>query len=787
MSKGTDPAAETEAAPLASGSLPVPSGPALVADRYEILGMLGSGAMGTVYRARDRELEEIVAIKVLRRELAAAPGMLERFRREVKLARRVTHKNVARTFDIGDHAGERFLTMEFIEGEMLGAKLARTGRLGVAEAFAIAADVCAGLAAAHAAGVLHRDLKPENVIVAKDGRAVITDFGIARALAEVEAARTGGGLVGTPAYMAPEQVEGARDLDGRADLYALGAMLYELLTGTMPWTGDSIIAIAAARLLKPPPDPRNAAVEIPSDAAQLVCELMARRRDDRIATAEDARTKLAAIASARARTSDEAPSVRPHAARAARSAQRTVAVLPLLVDVKDDEYLAGVGEDLVDALTPIPDLRVRAVPATPEHTSRARDAREIGRSLGVDVVVDGSVRRVGETVRVAVRLVTVADGFQLWAQKWDRRVEQVLAVADAAAAEIARALTAAPAPRVATTATTDPRAQDLYLRGRHAMNRAWWWEHSDEILETLMNACQLAPDDARIHGAYAIALARAYSNDVASRATAKLAREVAGRALALQPEQADAITALGLVHLAEGEGAAAIMELKRALRAAPAAIDALDAVGRVLVEIGRLDDGVEHLKRVYIHAFHRASYFSHARVLALAGDLDGALEMMSEWPRDVRDVVPHLVSRGRLVLWTLDASRARALLDELARRPLPTTNLLRPLRMMLGVVLDRRMTDDLRAFLDDMLPLVQRTARRTCFNAQMRTEVECAVGAYDAALVSLRAGDAAGLIDIEWLKHCPLLAPLRARPELEPILVNVQARARRVSEAFDES
>src|SRR5262249_26777054 len=151
--------------------------------------------------------------------------------------------------------------------------------------------------------VLHRDLKPENVIVAKDGRSVITDFGIARALAEVEAARTGGGLVGTPAYMSPEQVEGVSDLDGRADVYALGAMLYELLTGAMPWNGDSIIAIAAARLLKPPPDPRDVVADLPPAAAELVRRLMARRREDRVQSADDAARALAEVAASESRPS----------------------------------------------------------------------------------------------------------------------------------------------------------------------------------------------------------------------------------------------------------------------------------------------------------------------------------------------------------------------------------------------------------------------------------------------------------------------------------------------------
>ncbi|MCW5836663.1 MAG: protein kinase [Labilithrix sp.] len=284
-----DPEAKTQAASFehAPARLTSPEeAPPLLGGRYELLGMLGAGAMGTVYRARDRELDEVVALKMLKKELASA-DMVERFRREVKLARRVTHKNVARTYDIGEDGGDRFLTMEFIEGEMLAALLARRGKLPVAEVVTLGLDVCAGLAAAHAAGVLHRDLKPENVIVAKDGRTVITDFGIARAYAQQELSRTAAGIVGTPAYMAPEQVEGAADLDARADLYALGAMLYELLTGQMAWQGDTIVTVAAGRLLRPPPDARATAPEVPGPVAALVLKLMARRREDRVASAED--------------------------------------------------------------------------------------------------------------------------------------------------------------------------------------------------------------------------------------------------------------------------------------------------------------------------------------------------------------------------------------------------------------------------------------------------------------------------------------------------------------------
>ena len=193
---------------IASTATPSGATPALVGGRYTILGLVGVGGMGSVYRARDAELDEVVALKVLRKELVEMPGMLERFRQEVKLARRVTHRNIARTFDIGEHEGEKFLTMEYVDGESL-AELCGDGPIPLERVVGLSRDICAGRSAAHAAGGVHRDLKPDNVLVGKDGRLVITDFGIARALREGDdVVKTNGRPIGTPAYMAPEQVQG---------------------------------------------------------------------------------------------------------------------------------------------------------------------------------------------------------------------------------------------------------------------------------------------------------------------------------------------------------------------------------------------------------------------------------------------------------------------------------------------------------------------------------------------------------------------------------------------------
>jgi TolB-like protein/predicted Ser/Thr protein kinase len=806
-----DPTARTEAAELSVEPSPHtqegPAGPALVGNRYEILGMLGSGGMGTVYRARDRELDEIVALKVLKKELAATAGMLERFRREVKLARRVTHKNVARTFDIGAHEGDRFLTMELIEGEMLGAHLARLGRVSLRNVIRIGIDVCAGLAAAHAAGVLHRDLKPENVILARDGRAVITDFGIARALAQAElVARTAAGMVGTPAYMAPEQVEGSSDLDARADLYALGTMLFELLTGEPAWPGDSVIAIAAGRILRPPPDPRTHLPQLPEDAANLVLKLMARSRDDRYASAEEAGAALATL------PASELPSGRslppgsmegsatgtgiPTAgtpttgtvvmgAAAPRANRKTVAVLPVVnLGAADDAYLAEtVTEDLVDLLSMVRDLRVRPRGETAAFASANRDVREVGRSLGVDVVVDGSLRRLGDAVRVSVRLVTVEDGFQLWAQRFDRPAAQVLTVADDAAAAVAGALATQLASGAARpVAVGDAVAQDLYLRGRYLVHRGWF-DVSREGVRLLGEAYKRAPDDTRIAGTYALAIARVLTSESSEALLAPDPRELAEKTLAFDPQQVQARLALGFVHLNNAESVTAATLLKRALAQAPNVVEALDVVGRVLVEAGRAELGIATLRRALaIDNTLSQTRQAIARAYALLGDYDSAFETLGPFPAHRGDVVPYVLLRGRIATWTNNPESARQLADELARSDAEESGKLR-MQALLGVAITHRLPETILRELEAALPFDRRyQPRRVSFHAQLRTELKLGAGLIDDALADLRVADSHGLLDRLWLERCPLFERVRDRPEYIAIQKSTAARAERVLE-----
>lgn len=352
-----------------------------IGGRYDVLGRIGAGAMGNVYRVRDRELDEVVALKMLRSELAGDAQSLARFRQEVKLARRVTHQNVARTFDIGEHDGEKFLTMEFVDGEPL-SRIVERGPMEVDAAIAIALGACAGLEAAHEAGVVHRDLKPDNVLIGAGERVVITDFGIAG-----DARQQTGTFAGMPAYMAPEQVEG-KTIDGRTDLYAFGAMLFERVTGRMAWEGTSPFLVASARLTQPPPDPRAVRRDLPEALAAAIVRCLARAPGDRFARAKDLADALRSARTTHAPPLDE----RAIAMAVPHTTETSVAVLPLRNAGSFDDYVIdGLTDDLVDTLSMTAGLRVRPRGVVMRYAGVQGDPRLCASSASPRVFNSGQV------------------------------------------------------------------------------------------------------------------------------------------------------------------------------------------------------------------------------------------------------------------------------------------------------------------------------------------------------------------------------------------------------------
>jgi TolB-like protein/predicted Ser/Thr protein kinase len=396
----------------------------LFARRYMVERVLGRGGMGSVYCVRDHELDELVALKLLE---TASPELVVRFRREVRLARRVTHRNTARTYDLGEHGGLRFLTMEYVEGESLRERCKQASP-SLAELLDIGRQIADGLAAAHAAGVVHRDLKPANVLLERGGRVVITDFGIARALHVGDASLQTRGALGTPAYMAPEQLSGER-VGPAADVYALGLMLHELLTGALPFADPNPMQTALARLSARPPDLASSHGVDPR-LAKLVAQLLARAPEHRPALLAVSRVLTELLGTQRA-----ASSIAPR--------RLALAVLPFAYrGPEQDAYLAeALADELVDLLAMSDSLYVFGGGVTAKFAEPGdRDARSIGRELGVDTLVDGTAEVASARLTVVARLLDSETGATRWTARFEGSLDDVLDLQDRLAKRIAEAL-----------------------------------------------------------------------------------------------------------------------------------------------------------------------------------------------------------------------------------------------------------------------------------------------------------------------------------------------------------
>ncbi len=739
---------------------------ALLAHRYEIEGLLGVGGMGSVYRAFDRELDERVALKVLRRELLGDPVTLERFRREVKLARRVTHPNVARVYDIGEHEGVRFLTMELVDGESLAATLAREVALAPARVVAIARAVCDGLSAAHAAGVVHRDLKPDNVILARDGRVVLTDFGIAR-LAGSGASRTLGMVLGTPQYMAPEQVDPRGEIDGRADLYALGVMLFEMLAGEAPWKGDSPIAIAARRLVAPPPDPGDV-VNVPASLAAIVLRLIAREPAGRFASASDVRDALAAC-----RDLDGVGplplSLRPTQpppplALPPRSPARSIAVMPVrnTGSPEDEHYGRLFGDALCEALIGQPAMTVRSCTVRLAD----QDARVRGREVGAEVVVTPSLRVTADGgLRVALRVVSVAEGIQLWAGRVDRPLGQLFALARDCAERVAAAMLVPIPARPVAEEGDDPEIIELLSRA-HTDATSVEPTANDRAVALLERAITSREEDPRILAAYASALARRVEDGDGILEELVEARSMAERAVSLSPDAVTPHVALARVHLELGESSAAAAQLAFGVDTGHALFQR--TLGLLLADAALLEGAAAHLARAARLGERRARW-DEAQVRALSGDMATAEAILDEEGPDAAG--GYFVVACRLAAWGGNPASLSRLTDVLKARPVRHRDaLLAYLGTTPGNVraTHERIEHVARSFGE--LP------RRRAQWFAIAAEAAARAGDRERALSSLAGAVAARLSDVAWLERCPLLDIVRDHPSFAAVLDATRSR-----------
>ena len=785
MPVGGDDDTLASSLPTLDGGTTSVSAAELVAGRYRIVRFVGGGGMGRVYEALDTELEERIALKVLKAGLT--DDALERFRREVKLTRRIQHKNVARMFDIGEHKGEKFLTMELVDGEPLTREVGTTP-LAWARIKTIAEQICDGLAAAHAAGVVHRDLKPDNVLIERtSGRVVITDFGIARGGDDPSVTQVGA-VVGTPRYMAPEQLAG-REVDVRADLFSLGVMLFELATGSRPWPGDNAIAVAVSQATTAPRTIDTSGSALPAWFGAVVSACLQLDPNDRPTSAADIATAFATGQPPLSRRDSETrvakpakpPAARPQGPREPASPTVTeptsIAVLPVAC-APGDEYLAdGIVEDLTDTLSTTPGIRVR--PAGVVRSASAPDPREVGQRLHVDHVVTGTLRRTPAGLRIATRLIGVADGFQIWANKTDCSEAEILTVADELARGIATALSTR---ATGATKPTDPRAVDLYLRARAELRR-FWGSHAQTAAGLLEQAAEYAPTSAPILGAYAYAAIQAW----VMRGEPELlppAEQALERALATGHGEAFLASAQYRFNCGEPERAAA--DLARALVRTPMSAQTHELAGKILVEI----DGPARAR----HHYETARGLDPGRAQIIDADLARIDALEGKWAEAERRVAGLLadpdpsiaqlgfVGKARMSMWR----GTRETLVELSRtfmtRISPNTvtifNFVSQLER--GGSLDR---DAWRRTIS--MPITPgMPIRQLHIRTQVFCEIALAFEELDLALEGLERLDSIGFMDVTWLDHCPLMARVAERRPYTLLRKSVGDRAARVLAAF---
>jgi serine/threonine-protein kinase len=636
--------------------------------RFVIEDLLGEGGMGRVYKAYDRELDRFIALKVLLPDLASDPQIIQRFKHELLLASKISHRNILRIHDLSEADGVKFITMAFVDGQDLHTILKTEHPLPLDRSLKFARQLCDALDAAHSEGVVHRDFKPHNVLVGKEDQVFVSDFGLATSFETAKMGMTrSGAFVGTPRYMAPEQVEGGT-IDHRSDLYSLGLVFYEMVTGELPFSGESTWQVMYQRVKEKPKDPKSIKPDLPDWVARIVMHCLERDPALRYQSAReiladiDANRSPSVPAGARFRIPHSTakwllvggagivigaslflaiPATRRLVFKGAVAATpaglpplsegKFIAVLPFRVLGSENSlnYVAdGLGEALSAKLFQLPDVRIASASATSKANDQKTPLPKIAKDLGVNYIVHGLIQGAGDKLRITVNLENMVEDRLQWSQEFSGVSGDLLTLEDQIYAKLTDVLQSKAPNNAAATAhpTENVAAYDIYLRGRNSLRNRQDPKKIQAAIDLFDQAIKQDPGFALAYTGMADASLLMY-REKKDRFWSEKAIASAQQAERLNDKLPEVHFSLGTAYSATGQTAQAISELKRGLELAPNSDEAYRRLGTAYQSIGQKDEAIKALeKAVEINPYYWTNQSALGGAYFEYGNYEGALK-----------------------------------------------------------------------------------------------------------------------------------------------------------------